>query len=505
MISAQNGRSSTRQSRSVLVVKRTFLEFECSPDSQDGLKPKSGLRNVCSDSALYDMAGGSEIDCFTPLQSATLDSEHPEEELVLMGLSDEETESVVTSTTDEPHSGSSSFASQDTARSSSKEQPTPALEMLAAENARLAMENLELRQQCLHISNITSSAKKNEVPTGMAPIHCDTPEMLASDPFQSLDSLPTFAMPDAMQPEPMPQMGALPLGASGGAFGFFPTNYVWMPIECSMPVASTPSNTDMYAHPTGFLDAVSQHAGASRTGGRRGARAARAEQMFSKHAAIATSDREAASKYVPRTPKVPSDDEPIQEPTYGDELVESSETCSCPPHLRTTVMLRNLPNNYTRAMLLDLIDGEGYGSLYDFMYLPIDFNSKASLGYAFINFASHSVAQQFTARFHGFTNWDLPSRKVCIVNWSGPHQGFEAHIQRYRNSPVMHEAVPDVYKPVVFVDGKRATFPPPAKKLRAPRIRYFRNGNRGDFQGRTLGNSTQFDDALVQPRAANCV
>ena len=28
--------------------------------------------------------------------------------------------------------------------------------------------------------------------------------------------------------------------------------------------------------------------------------------------------------------------------------------------------------------------------------------------------------------------------KVCQVSWSGPHQGFDAHVARYRNSPVMH-------------------------------------------------------------------
>ena len=28
--------------------------------------------------------------------------------------------------------------------------------------------------------------------------------------------------------------------------------------------------------------------------------------------------------------------------------------------------------------------------------------------------------------------------KVCRVTWSGPHQGLAAHVERYRNSPVMH-------------------------------------------------------------------
>jgi hypothetical protein len=444
--------------------------------------------------ARYDMAGSSKIDTTTPLEFSDFDREHPEEELVLAGLSDEETESVVTSTSDEIHSGSSSFASQDTARSSSKELPRSrspvqnereetrrlnapsALDRLAAENERLALENSELRRQCL---NIASSVHPSDMSTGAPPTHCDTPEMMSGDPLHALDNLPTFALPEAMQPEPMPMQ-------DGVAFGFFPTNYVLVPMECNMSVAS-----NMFQQPLAGIDVG--RLGTKTARGRRGARAARAEQMFAKQPAPDTS---VAPKQVARTQRVIPEDEPIQESLH-DEIAVSSEPCTCAPHLRTTVMLRNLPNNYTRAMLLDLIDSEGYAKKYDFMYLPIDFNSKASLGYAFVNFTSPSVAQQFRARFHGFSNWILPSRKVCIVNWSGPHQGLEAHVERYRNSPVMHEAVPDIYKPVLFVDGKRATFPPPTKKLRAPRIRYFRNGNQDGnrFQGRNFGNSVQNDEA----------
>lgn len=47
---------------------------------------------------------------------------------------------------------------------------------------------------------------------------------------------------------------------------------------------------------------------------------------------------------------------------------------------RTTVMLRNVPSNYTRAMLLGMLDDEGFSGCYDFLYLPVDFNSGACLG-----------------------------------------------------------------------------------------------------------------------------
>jgi hypothetical protein len=52
----------------------------------------------------------------------------------------------------------------------------------------------------------------------------------------------------------------------------------------------------------------------------------------------------------------------------------------------------------------------------------------------------------FTSFFFGFPSWDIcfsVTRQVCEVRWSGPHQGLEAHVERYRNSPVMHKSVPD--------------------------------------------------------------
>merc|ERR1740120_413238 len=63
-----------------------------------------------------------------------------------------------------------------------------------------------------------------------------------------------------------------------------------------------------------------------------------------------------------------------------------------PDHERTTIMLRNIPNDYTRDMLLELLDSEGLASLYDFVYLPSDFKRWQGLGYAFVNMVSHEDA-----------------------------------------------------------------------------------------------------------------
>lgn len=136
---------------------------------------------------------------------------------------------------------------------------------------------------------------------------------------------------------------------------------------------------------------------------------------------------------------------------------------------RTTVMMRNLPNDYTREMLLNLLVDEGYAGRIDMLYLPIDFKSQAGLGYAFINFVESEVAEGFCQRFSGFTSWRVASDKVCEVSWSDALQGLQANIEHYRNSPVMHESVPDEFKPLLFSGCERLSFPPPSRKIRAPR------------------------------------
>jgi len=136
---------------------------------------------------------------------------------------------------------------------------------------------------------------------------------------------------------------------------------------------------------------------------------------------------------------------------------------------RTTLMLRNIPNDYTRAMLLELMDCKGLAGKYDFVYLPIDFDRMAGLGYAFVNFASNADAELARLHLHGFRQWSVQSPKVCEVRWGEPLQGLEAHIERYRSSPVMHRDVPDQFKPVILQGGVRVPFPAPTRRIRAPR------------------------------------
>jgi hypothetical protein len=133
-------------------------------------------------------------------------------------------------------------------------------------------------------------------------------------------------------------------------------------------------------------------------------------------------------------------------------------------------MIRNMPNNFSRQMLMDLLEAEGFAGQYDFLYLPMDFKSRACLGYAFINLVSPEVAIRLWNTFDGFSNWGIPSKKVSGVSWSHPTQGLQANIDRFRNSPVMSDKVPDEYRPILLSGTARVEFPAPTKKISGPNI-----------------------------------
>jgi len=136
---------------------------------------------------------------------------------------------------------------------------------------------------------------------------------------------------------------------------------------------------------------------------------------------------------------------------------------------RTTLMLRNLPNAFTRAMLCATLDLAGFERRYDFVYMPVDFQSGAGLGYAFINMLSGEDAKGVLDILTGFCAWgDAACHKVLEIRWSDPQQGLQMLVERFRNSRIMHRSVPDEYKPMMLAHGEQVAFPPPSKRLRSP-------------------------------------
>lgn len=451
--------------RSDLVVKHTFLEYRSGADSHQGCREDvsfSQLRSS-SDSCLYERGSFPE-----PIKEIG----HGED-FRLAGFSDDdqqapETESTSTSACGENASEPETLEATADSRSDSGDQ-------LSSENARLREENQLLRKQCLEVALAAQSAAAASTSMAISRLESDTGccNSHSSDPAPMLMQQHNMQAQGQQASPPMSEYSnSFPNSSAGAQMAFMPAmrpdgggamfapkfqmidmgQCFWVPVNCCAGESQVMQTTGSMAP------------------------AAMDGDMHSKAHRAST---------LPGAPRDKQQNQQISREEGGrhggggmqgkHRFVEQdlSAPCSHPDCSPTTVMLRNLPNNYSRDMLLDLIDSEGFAQMYDFIYLPVDFKTRASLGYAFVNMANFEVANRFRLTFDGYSSWILPSRKVCGVSWSTPHQGLESHIERYRNSPVMHEGVPDMYKPVLFKDGIRVEFPPPTKKIRAPRIRHF--------------------------------
>ncbi|CAK0806280.1 unnamed protein product [Prorocentrum cordatum] len=136
----------------------------------------------------------------------------------------------------------------------------------------------------------------------------------------------------------------------------------------------------------------------------------------------------------------------------------------------TTAMLRNLPCGLTRKALIWTLNNKGFAGLYDFVYVPIDCESGLCMGFAFVNLTSAEHVQYLKEAFDGHSRWSTRLRacpKVCSVTLSKT-QGLAANIERYRNSPVLGDQVPESFKPALFVGGRQVSFPEPVRRSRLP-------------------------------------
>ncbi|OTA05418.1 hypothetical protein A9Z42_0060810 [Trichoderma parareesei] len=136
--------------------------------------------------------------------------------------------------------------------------------------------------------------------------------------------------------------------------------------------------------------------------------------------------------------------------------------------VRTTIMLRNIPNKVDQAMLKRIVDESSWGK-YDFMYLRIDFANDCNVGYAFINFVDFVNAR-------GNQRWNcFKSDKVAEISYA-TIQGKDCLVQKFRNSSVMLEAPhyrPKLYYtsngPMPDLAGQEEPFPEPDNQSKMKR------------------------------------
>jgi len=130
----------------------------------------------------------------------------------------------------------------------------------------------------------------------------------------------------------------------------------------------------------------------------------------------------------------------------------------------TTIMLRNIPNKYSRQMLIDQLHTAGFLGQIDYLYLPIDFANRCNVGYCFINFRTSQARQTFSSMFDNVQAQScLPgfnSYKVCQVT-KAKWQGRDENVRRIRSGPELMQQLaghPDWLPVLLDEQGQQEPF-----------------------------------------------
>jgi len=140
----------------------------------------------------------------------------------------------------------------------------------------------------------------------------------------------------------------------------------------------------------------------------------------------------------------------------------------------TTLMLRNVPPQLTQRQLVQKLRESGFDGMYDFVYLPSCFDSKAHSGYAFVNLVTPTAAGALASA------WDLtyvldPSPEHGALNISAAAvQGLAANIKRWSKkvqrirNPDLRPYTPSLKKQATEQDAFAAPWPVSAVDLLPP-------------------------------------
>jgi len=106
-------------------------------------------------------------------------------------------------------------------------------------------------------------------------------------------------------------------------------------------------------------------------------------------------------------------------------------------HGITTLMLHNIPGQYTRDMFVTELDNMGFEGKYDFLHIPVDRGSGRNVAYAFVNFITTSVAAIAAKQFDGYQFTKFRKHKRGGAHsWTSPAhlQGLKNNMDHYRTT-----------------------------------------------------------------------
>jgi hypothetical protein len=132
---------------------------------------------------------------------------------------------------------------------------------------------------------------------------------------------------------------------------------------------------------------------------------------------------------------------------------------------RTTLMLRNIPNKYKLNDLVNEIDKSFWGK-YDYINLPIDYERKLNLGYAFINFVEPLHIVLFYDTYHS-KRWTLYKSDKKMDMTYADKQGKkdinckdeQTYYAQYDNRFNFKSLNPKIQIPVKYLDYFKKIYP----------------------------------------------
>lgn len=140
-------------------------------------------------------------------------------------------------------------------------------------------------------------------------------------------------------------------------------------------------------------------------------------------------------------------------------------TDTVPRELRTSVMIRGIPSDYTRDDILSLLQELDFADI-NFFYLPMNFGTGGHGGYAFVNFRFPKDAREFKSSFAGTAFREERPEEIAHVHWRYPFQGFASHFDQYKGASITHARVPPQFLPTLIRDGEKVPFPQPWEKVK---------------------------------------
>lgn len=119
-----------------------------------------------------------------------------------------------------------------------------------------------------------------------------------------------------------------------------------------------------------------------------------------------------------------------------------------------TVMVRQVPRQYSQLMLLKEVNHRGFQGLYDFLYLPFDLKKGINVGYGFVSFIHPQHALEFRKAFEGkYLDSHSTNRGKPIHVHPASLQGYEANCSHFMTTKTGQKQDPQ-FSPLFFPQGQ---------------------------------------------------